>query len=134
MNNIFTVWLVKVHLRRPKTAEIISAERNKLLFAPVNKVVASPKRKTFTAVAVYIAPVNIVVFVHVLNNAKVCGDNYKAAGSYPDNFNVTAAHTALVAGDDGIAAVYTFPVVSVAADRKIDLFAVNDNFFLEMSK
>ena len=134
MNQIFALLFIKENLRCPHTAEIVPAETHQLFLGKINKIFGFPHSQAFTARAVDLFPIHVVVFVHSVNNAKVGCDNNKAARMKSDNLNIAASPFAKLCGQYGIASVNSLPIEAVTADAETNLLAVGSQLFLEMCK
>ena len=134
MNEIFFVDFVEENFRCPQAAEVITAHMDEFFFRKMHKIICFPHAQALAARAVDLFPIDIVVFVHAIYDAKIGGEHNKTACVQTCNRDITAALFAKLCRQNGFAAVDFFPVQTVLADRKINLFPVGRQFFFEMCK
>ena len=134
MDKIFLVFFVKENFRCPQAAEVITPHVNKLFFGEMHKVIRFPHTQALAARAVDFFPVNIVVFVHAVHNAKIGCQHNKTTRMQTDDGDVAAPLFTELCSQHGICIVDSFPVESVTADGKINLFSVGSQFFFEVRK
>ena len=132
MNKILPVFLIKENFRRPKAAEIVTAEIDKPLLGEIYQIVGFPHTQFLAACVIYCTPIHTVLLIHTACYAQIGGKYYKTARVKSYDFNITAAPFPHCACKYGIALVNLLPIIAVTAFCEVNLLAVGSDFFLKM--